>query len=509
MFCKFRRIFRRVSAAVALLLLLDQASDVACRLCVGEPESVPSAPGRYAPSVVSHQANPVFSSRQATAPAEAGRSDRLEKHRAAARFLTELNLFRNGRGMHAAPGAEFYYDRLARDAGWKGLLSRRWMSGSLGLHFDESRQAVGFHRREAADTTLIVQGCAVCHNGRVLGCTVPGLGNKNIDPFELGYLGKSHAEAVGKPSEFCSRVADPRLGNLTQGMVPVAVVYSWFYRQVGLEPPADMARAAVKVPALWGYGEKRRVGQFCDGIGDGRFAGWAAAVELVGGQHPDTIRQYADELETIERTFGDLLSPAYPLEIDLGRAQRGRRLFQAHCAECHGTYEKDADLLPRYQPPLHVAWNEVGTDEDRLRNNTAAFLETAAGNPLSEILRINPDYSRGYFAPRLEGIWARYPYLHNGSVPNIATLLTAVTERPAAFDLSDAGEVSRFDASRLGLTVPPDGSEAAAELVRRGRDGDRRVFLVERVGHSNQGHEFGVRFADDEKQDLIEYLKVL
>ena len=40
-----------------------------------------------------------------------------------------------------------------------------------------------------------------------------------------------------------------------------------------------------------------------------------------------------------------------------------------------------------------------------------------------------------FLKPRLEGVWARFPYLHNGSVPNVAALLSRPDDRPRAFSL--------------------------------------------------------------------------
>jgi hypothetical protein len=39
----------------------------------------------------------------------------------------------------------------------------------------------------------------------------------------------------------------------------------------------------------------------------------------------------------------------------------------------------------------------------------------------------------GYAAVPLDGIWARAPYLHNGSVPTLAALLEPPDRRPAVF----------------------------------------------------------------------------
>jgi cytochrome c5 len=504
----FTRTIRWAVCCLMLLASADRLLDAANRQFHKPAARIAAAPGRYqAGSVTQATAAEVLGVEATESVATA--ADRVARHEAASRILHELVLFREGRGMHAAPGAELLYDSLARDPGWKGSVSRAWLSNSMGLVFDDSRQAVGFAHRDRSGVPLIAQGCAVCHSGKVLGQIVPGLGNKTIDPYVLATLGKTYAEGVGSTSEFCGRVANPELSNLTQGMVPVAIVFSWFYQQAGEPLPADMARAAVKVPALWGYGEKRKAGQFCDGVGDGEFAGWAAAVELVGGQHPATVRGYNDELEAIEHSFGQLLPPAYPLQIDWQRAHRGRRLFAAHCQQCHGTYQKDAALLPRFQPPQRVPLADVGTDDDRLRNNTPRFMQLVAVSPLADVLRTHPDYERGYLAPRLEGVWARFPYLHNGSVPNLQALLTKAADRPRAFSLHDAGEVYRFDSLRLGLSTPAPGSADEAALIAAGLRGDRNAYDVGRVGHSNRGHEFGTELDAGDKLDLIEYLKTL
>src|SRR5208283_4214987 len=86
--------------------------------------------------------------------------------------------------------------------------------------------------------------------------------------------------------QFAALLSNQKIANTTQGMVPVSFIRSWFYKNANLPLPNDLTRGAVKIPSLWGYGEKRNVGQFSDGYGDGRFPGWAIAVELTGGQKP-------------------------------------------------------------------------------------------------------------------------------------------------------------------------------------------------------------------------------
>jgi hypothetical protein len=153
----------------------------------------------------------------------------------------------------------------------------------------------------------------------------------------------------------------------------------------------------------------------------------------------------------------------------------------------------------------------VQTDADRIAVVDAGFPTLVDSNPLSAIIRRGPlaDAAPGYVAPRLHAIWARFPYLHNGSVPSLQALLSPEADRPAAFGLEDAGEAYRFDRRTVGLTVPATGSRQARALDAAGARGARDVYDVRRVGHSNRGHRFGTMLAPDLKRALIEYLKTL
>jgi hypothetical protein len=91
----------------------------------------------------------------------------------------------------------------------------------------------------------------------------------------------------------------------------------------------------------------------------------------------------------------------------------------------------------------------------------------------------------------------------------VADLLSPSNRRPPVFDLGRAGEVDRFDAQRLGLTVVPRDSDEERHLAKLAEAGRRDVYSAERIGHGNFGHEFGTELSDDEKSDLIEYLKTL
>jgi len=104
-----------------------------------------------------------------------------------------------------------------------------------------------------------------------------------------------------------------------------------------------------------------------------------------------------------------------------------------------------------------------------------------------------------YKARPLNGIWATPPYLHNGSIPDLYSLLLPVNERPVRFWLGSI----EFDPARVGY-------------VTRAIDGGFELDTTQ-PGNSNAGHEFsdgpvgegrvGRGLADRERWALIEFLK--
>jgi hypothetical protein len=94
-----------------------------------------------------------------------------------------------------------------------------------------------------------------------------------------------------------------------------------------------------------------------------------------------------------------------------------------------------------------------------------------------------------YVAVDLAGVWARSPYLHNGSVRTLRELLTPVRQRARTFHRG--GRV--YDEVDMGYA-------------------DDGPYLLDTTaeGNGNAGHEYGTRqLTDDEKRALIEYLKTL
>jgi hypothetical protein len=150
---------------------------------------------------------------------------------------------------------------------------------------------------------------------------------------------------------------------------------------------------------------------------------------------------------------------------------------------------------------------DVGTDRSRIDVVSDQFIASFNSSPLAgdgALVR-----SHGYAATPLTGVWANFPYLHNGSVPTLYHLLGPARERPVIFEVMAA---RRLDRDRVGQPLyrdPALGRVDEADLLRR-YGNDRNWFSTLRPGSANTGHDFWSRIRTDEnRRALIEYLKTL
>jgi hypothetical protein len=135
-----------------------------------------------------------------------------------------------------------------------------------------------------------------------------------------------------------------------------------------------------------------------------------------------------------------------------------------------------------------------------------SFMSSFEASPITKHGDLTP--SQGYAATPLNGVWASYPYLHNGSVPTVWHLLGPENERPRIFSVQAA---RRLDQERLGQELTPlnEAGLGQDELINRHRD-SRDWFYIGRPGCDNGGHNFwSVIGTDDNRRALIEYLKTL
>jgi hypothetical protein len=436
---------------------------------------------------------------------------RQEQHNTAVAAFQNLNFFYKGRGMAISPDMIRLYDSMSKlgiGTGEGGPLYQRW-----GMMIEKNR-VKGLFSEPYEGMKVGVMGCVACHSGKAAGQYIVGLGNKNIDVGQVGtdaalamkmwgalpHSNPKFKELHERAMDFTKGLGSPKISNEIQGLVATSLIRSWFYKIQNLPLPENFRKGQVKVPHMWGYGEKRKTGSFWDGEGNGELGGWAIAVELYAGQTPENVREYYDKVHVAENYLGEFLSPNYPFKVDHAVASKGEALFKTTCMGCHGDHQRDLQGHPIFVSPKHIPLRVVKTDSDRLDALDDELYDLIERNPLNNVIQSVRKAEHGYVAPKLWGIWSRFPYLHNASVPTVYDLLSEPSTRPAKFSLKNAGEKERFDETKLGLT-----KISTLDLI------SRRVYDIKRTGQSNQGHYFESfkTLTHENKLELIEYLKTL
>ncbi len=208
-------------------------------------------------------------------------------------------------------------------------------------------------------------------------------------------------------------------------------------------------------------------------------------------------------------------------QIDLEKAKRGEVIFKAHCARCHGTYEKTwnqpnlaglshQELIKTTKViyPKSTRVMDVGTDSHRYQGMTSLLaLNTLKISKSNGVLI---ETQQGYVPPPLVGIWARWPYFHNNSAPSLCAVLTPSDNRPEYYWAGEPLDRQRdFDFDCNGY---PLGSQAPREWTK-----SREFFFdTRKPGLSNHGHDEGIIIKDGklvltagDRSDLVQFLQTL
>jgi hypothetical protein len=430
---------------------------------------------------------------------------------------------------------------------------------SLGLIWEEGRDLpIGISRRRRLGSEMLGINCALCHVGSVRDAAsgsrhiVLGMPAGQVDvhlllkfsidcltstEFEdtdrvlraiegsgrrLGWLERRIAYPYlllprlrAKAAELKQRLAyqlyeapDSGPGRLDTISPVKALELGWTLRP---EMRAELIGVA-DFPPTWRLGPRDFTGFFWDGHNTSLEEVFRSVV-LGVGVRPETVDQ--KRLDRVIAFLRELAPPPYPYRVDERLVAAGGALFAQHCARCH---ERQVGAVT----PIVV----VGSDDHRFRAFTAAVADGLRG--LAD-RHHDPRYrfqgfvkTDGYLNVPLDGIWARAPYLHNGSVPTLRDLLEPPERRPQFFYRgSDV-----FDPVRVGfIALPADAGvrfePVVGECPRRGRHphvpvmgfpaevGRPRLFLFDTRcdGNDNRGHDFGTALSDGEKTALVEYLK--
>ncbi len=363
---------------------------------------------------------------------------------------------------------------------------------------------------------VVSSNCLLCHAAHFDGELVVGLGNEFLDfttdpralVNQLGAYVRGEGDTAAwqhwadrvegiAPYVQTSTVGANPATNLTWALMahrdPATLAWS---SEPLLEPP-PREPLPVSVPPWWRMQKKHAMFYTTIGRGDhGRFMLLAAMLCADTVEEAEAADSYAADIRAF---IASLEPPEYPFPIDAALAEEGRQVFEATCSSCHGTYGE----APSY-PNLVVALDVVGTDPAYATAATDGsrdrFYEWAARSPYGDDVRLAP--AEGYIAPPLDGVWATAPYLHNGSVPDIRSLLDSRL-RPTFWRHEQPRD---YDATILGWRYErlEHGKDQAADREERAR-----IYDTTRPGYGNGGHLFGDGLTDAERDAVIEYLKTL
>jgi hypothetical protein len=256
-----------------------------------------------------------------------------------------------------------------------------------------------------------------------------------------------------------------------------------------LELPMDDSFGPDDIPPIWNLKKYSVPGTTMNHSGDSHDAFSVIIDSALGvlGAAPKDNDEFLGHIKWLQEYLSNLPPPKYPFPIDAARAEAGKAVFDQHCASCHAS-DKTGRRMPL-----------AGIDTDKERIGTWNKSNAIAANQVVTkmgIIRkgLVEEELVGYNPPFLDGIWARAPYLHNGSVPTLRDLLEPPVNRPKLFwrgyDL--------YDPKNVGFVS----QGAEAERVGTRNDTTQRA-------NGNGGHLFGTTLPAAEKENLLEYLKTL
>jgi hypothetical protein len=364
--------------------------------------------------------------------------------------------------------------------------------------------------RMTSGVDVVTASCLGCHATWLRGRLIVGLGEATADftgeisgPFGFAELlvGGAERQELAKLMSRIKALA-PHVRTRTIGTNPAdhmaAVLFAHrdprtlAWSDAPLLPLPEDRPIPVDVPAWWLM--KKKTAMFHTGAGRGDHARMMMAASTLCVDDVEEARRIDSYFPDIRAFILSLESPRYPEPIDAALAARGRRTFEAACAGCHGTYGPTG----RYQSRV-IPLEKIGTDP-MLARRAGQFAEPFTrwfnSSFYGERARLEP--AAGYVPPPLDGVWATAPYLHNGSVPNLAALLDSSLRLPLTYiERDDSG----YD---LGAVGWPN-----LDAVQRSGAPAKRIYDTSQPGYANGGHTFGDRLSPDERAAVIEYLKTL
>jgi hypothetical protein len=286
--------------------------------------------------------------------------------------------------------------------------------------------------------------------------------------------------------------------------------------RIVLDRPATSGdNAYCKVPTLYEQGN-RHWGQYDGSVGNrlsrSVLAAIATGATIENLIIPDLSQGVIGAVDYTVDLKGPRYEQVFPEEaakIDQAKVERGRQLYMHSCAVCHGvrntaTGKWENGNLTGEVVPIE----KIKTDPERVNFRYSETLPDALyaffpdGHPLRpkrEDIRPGPaGTTKGYINAPIESVFARAPYLHNGSVLTLAELINLKPRRTVFYRGANV-----YDPVDVGLAAP-DKAEPAIYYL----------FDTNARGNSNKGHDFpwayqGPNWNQASLEDLLEFLKTL
>jgi hypothetical protein len=259
-----------------------------------------------------------------------------------------------------------------------------------------------------------------------------------------------------------------------------AVQFNWNLKLL----PHDELIGASDFPSLWN--QKPRDGMHLHWDGDNTSVDERNLSASLGAGVTPVTADHAS-LQRVHDWIWTLPPPKYPFGIDQTRSARGKEIFSQQCAECHsfgGAKTGTVETL-----------GSINTDPYRLNSYTYALTGNQAELfPDSQYRFTHFVKTDGYANQPLDGVWARAPYLHNGSVPTLLDLLSDPAGRPKQF----ARGYDVYDPQKVGFVYDTPQARQAGSWY------DTSI-----PGNGNGGHLFGTTLPPEQKLDLFEFMKTL
>lgn len=412
----------------------------------------------------------------------------------------------------------------------------------------------------APKSTGLTFSCATCHSGRFMGQTVMGLTNKRPRANEFFVMAKKYVplipsgffriatKATKEEKAMFKRTKDnlkyvgsvnPQVLGLDTSLPHVALsLHKRGDDDIASKKPVRRRRphelntfvADSKPMPWWNLKYKTRW------LSDGSIVAGNPILtnflwnELGRGTDLEELEEWMKNNEdSIEKLTAAAFATRAPhwtdffpaSSIDLEKAKRGETVFNESCKTCHGRYEKRWSYPMAELEPLsdqlkteRVFYHEktpvknVGTDPNRWMA-TKTFAGGLNRLRISKWMKTVVEPQEGYVPPPLEGVFLRYPYMHNNSIPNLCALMMRPSERPKKFVQGPAEKPEDYDQDCVGYPV----GDKIPQSWWQQRDA---IFDTSRPGLRNIGHskvfyddEGRSKMSESEKRDLREFLKTL